>query len=100
MNISILAAGLLVALGDVLFVIWARQGQPLAFVIGLLLNIAGILCYAQSMRTLSAGVATTVYLGLNIVLVSIAGLTLGDHIKASGLLGMAAVAVGIVLLQV
>lgn len=68
-----MGAGLFVTSGDIVLAQWARTSNWALFVLGLLLNIVGIMFYANILRLESVGLATAIFLGINIVAVTLGG---------------------------
>ncbi len=75
MNIIILfaCAGLFVTIGDLVLAQWARNGNWILLVMGLSFNIVGITFYANILKLESVGLATAIFLGINIVAVTLCG---------------------------
>ena len=67
-------AGLFVTIGDLVLAHWARTSNWGLLVTGLLLNLMGIACYANTLRFEGVGVATAIFLGINIVAVTLGGM--------------------------
>jgi len=90
----LLIAGLCVTSGDVVLALWAKQSKFYLFLIGMLLNIAGVIVYAQSLRMEAVGIATAMFLGINIVAVTIMGMFLFKQFlswkQIVGMIGMVA----------
>ncbi|MBW3021133.1 EamA family transporter [Candidatus Woesearchaeota archaeon] len=103
MNSSLLfiGAGIGVTVGDVLLCNWVRQNNNLFLFLGLLFNVIGILFYAQTLRFESIGVATSIFLAINIVAVTLAGLVLfGERISWSQGSGILMVIISIILMEI
>ena len=66
-------AGVLCTCGDISLAYWARQSTSLALLIGLGLNLAGISSYAFALTLEQVGIATALFLGFNILALSLAG---------------------------
>ena len=66
-------AGLFVTIGDLILAQWVRTSNWILLVLGLLLNIIGIGFYAQTLKLQSVGLATAIFLGINVVAVALGG---------------------------
>jgi multidrug transporter EmrE-like cation transporter len=75
MNIITLfaSAGFFVTAGDLVLAQWARTSNWILLIIGLLLNVVGIGFYANTLRLESVGLATAIFLGINIIAVTLGG---------------------------
>jgi multidrug transporter EmrE-like cation transporter len=94
-------AGAFVTAGDIFLAMWARTSDITPFIIGLLLNIAGIIAYAGTLRTQQVGVATAAFLGLNIVTVAILGRLLYQEMPCNrAMLGMVIMIIAIILIEI
>lgn len=101
-TIYILAiAGTFVTAGDLALAGWARAGQHLLMVAGVLLNIIGILFYAQTLGRENVGMATAIFLGFNIFAVTLGGILLfGENISIARIIGLSLLTVSIILVEV
>lgn len=83
-------SGAIMAIGDIALAVWAKTDQQMFLAIGMLLNLIGILIYAQALRSGNVAIATAVLLGLNVLLVTLGSIIfLQEKItlaKMSGLL--------------
>ena len=68
-----LGAGLFVTVGDLVLAQWARTSNWTLLALGLLLNIIGVGFYAQTLKLESVGLATAIFLGINVVAVALGG---------------------------
>lgn len=59
-------AAVFVTGGDLALAQWARTNQFSFIITGLLLNLLGIIIYAQSLHSENIAIATALFLGLNI----------------------------------
>ena len=76
-TIYILAmAAVPVTAGDLVLAHWARTNQFPFVVVGLVLNLIGIIIYSQALHTENIAVATAIFLGLNIFAVSLGSIFL------------------------
>lgn len=66
-------AGFFVTIGDLVLAQWARTTNWTLLVLGLMLNIIGIAFYANTLRLESVGIATAIFLGINIIAVTLGG---------------------------
>lgn len=74
-TISLLVtAGIVVTIGDLVLAQWARSHQILFLIIGLLLNLIGIFAYANALQSEQIGIATALFLGFNILAVTLGGI--------------------------
>jgi multidrug transporter EmrE-like cation transporter len=71
--ILFLGAGLFVTIGDLILAQWARTSNWILLVTGLILNLVGIGFYAQTLKLESVGLATAIFLGINVVAVALGG---------------------------
>ena len=67
-------AGIFVTIGDLVLAQWARTSNWPMLIAGLLLNLLGIACYANTLRFSGVGVATAIFLGINILAVAFGGM--------------------------
>ncbi len=67
-------AGLFVTAGDLILAQWARTSNWSLLAIGLVLNLLGIVCYANTLRFTGVGIATAIFLGVNILAVALGGM--------------------------
>jgi multidrug transporter EmrE-like cation transporter len=94
-------AGVFVTIGDVILFQWARENNFVHLIFGLLFNVAGITFYAQALKFESLGLATAMFLGLNILAVTLAGCFIfGERIPLKGVLGMGLIAISIFLIEI
>lgn len=94
-------AGIFVTIGDVILFQWARENSFVYLAFGLLFNVAGITFYAQTLKLESLGLATAMFLGLNILAVTLAGCFIfGEKIPLRSALGMGLIAVSIFLIEI
>jgi len=103
MNIITLfaGAGFFVTAGDLILAQWARTSNGLLLVLGLLLNVLGILCYAQTLRLESVGIATAIFLGINIIAVALGGyFWLQQNLTRTDFIGLGFLVLAIILLEV
>jgi spermidine export protein MdtJ len=99
--IQLAIAGIMVALGDLALAQWAKSSQVAFLLIGVFSNILGIITYARVLSLEHIGVATAVFLGLNILIVAFGSfLVFGESISAARAAGLAVIATGIVLVEV
>ncbi|MFA6460872.1 MAG: EamA family transporter [Candidatus Woesearchaeota archaeon] len=97
----LLIAGLCVTSGDIVLALWAKQSKAYLFLIGMLLNVAGIIVYAQSLRLESVGIATAMFLGINILAVTIMGMfVFKEMLNLKQALGLAGMVLAMVVLEV
>jgi multidrug transporter EmrE-like cation transporter len=97
----LLVAGLCVTVGDIVLALWAKQSKFYLFVIGMLLNLAGLIVYAQSLRMESVGIATAMFLGINIVAVTIMGMIVfKEFLSIRQILGMVGIVLAMIMLEV
>ena len=95
------SAGVFVTLGDLALAYWARVGQIPFILLGLLLNLLGILFYSQTLRRESVGIATAIFLGFNILAVTLGGVFLFDeNIGLSRMFGLLTLAGSIIFIEV
>ena len=66
-------AGAFVTIGDLILAQWAKTNNWVLFGLGLLLNLVGIGFYANTLRFESVGLATAIFLGINIFAVALGG---------------------------
>ena len=103
MNLPILfaLAGLGVTTGDILLGYWARTSNWVFLVIGLVFNIIGILFYANTLSLRGVGIATAIFLAINIAAVSIAGMIFfREQFSILQLTGIGLIIVSIVLIEI
>ena len=94
-------AGILVTLGDLALAHWARAGQILFVLFGGVLNLFGILLYAQTLNLESIGIATGIFLGFNILAVTLGGIFLfGESISLVRILGLLILIGSIIFIEV
>ena len=103
MNIITLfaSAGLFVTIGDLVLAQWARTSNWILLVLGLLLNIVGIAFYANTLRLESVGLATAIFLGINIIAVTLGGyffLNQGITFRESA--GLLLLAIAIIIIEI
>ena len=95
------AAGLCVTVGDLALAIWARTNSSFYLILGLILNLIGILFYAQTLRLDNIGVATAIFLGLNILAVTIGGFFLfHESLNLRKVLALFLLVISILLLEI
>lgn len=96
----LLVAGVVVAAGDLALAYWSRAGALPFLVAGLALNLVGIGGYALTLRLENVGVATGVFLGLNILAVTLGGVVLlGENLSAPRAILLAVLAASIVAIE-
>ena len=94
-------AGVLMASGDLALAVWARGGQIYFIALGLLLNLIGIVAYANTLGVQNIGVATAALLGLNILGVALFGyFFFGQSLSAMQAAGMFVLAASIIFIEV
>jgi multidrug transporter EmrE-like cation transporter len=94
-------AGFFVTIGDLVLAQWARTSNHTLLVLGLLLNITGIAFYANTLRFESVGLATAIFLGINIIAVTIGGyFFLNQSLTARELTGLLLLAFAIVVVEI
>jgi multidrug transporter EmrE-like cation transporter len=94
-------AGFFVTIGDLILAQWARTNQWMLLVIGLLLNVIGIAFYANTLRLESVGVATAIFLGINIIAVTLAGyFFLNQNLSFRESAGLMLMAVALVMIEI
>lgn len=97
----LIIAGLFVTCGDIALALWAKQSKIYLFVIGILLNLAGLLFYAQSLRLESVGVATALFLGINILAVTLIGaFVFKEGLPFKQICGLIVLVLAIVVLEI
>ncbi|MBT3984891.1 hypothetical protein HOD38_03125 [archaeon] len=97
----LLGAGIFVTLGDITLFHWARNNHWIHLALGLALNVVGITFYALTLRIESIGVATAIFLGINILAVSLAGfIFFSESIHLRGAIGMILIAFAIFLIEI
>ena len=95
----LIGAGIFVTAGDLVLARWAMNGSGLW--LGLALNLVGIMFYAQTLRLESVGVATALFLGVNIAAVALGGyVVFGDALTRNSMLGIGLMVLSIVLMEV
>lgn len=98
---TLVIAGILVAIGDIVLAQWSRLGGTLFLLLGLAINLVGILLYAQTLNVEHVGIATALFLGLNIGAVTLGGTFLfNEPLSLGRILGLLTLFTGIVLLEV
>ena len=103
MNLILLmiGAGAFVTMGDFALGLWARGNQYQMFIIGIILNIIGIGFYAQTLRLEAIGVATAIFLGLNILLVSIMSVFMfNENLNLRQMVGMVVLVLSIFVIEI
>lgn len=103
MNITMLffGASLFVTVGDLLLAQWARGDSWNFLFIGLVLNLIGIGFYAQTLRLESVGIATAIFLGINIFAVALSGfLFFGQSYTTRESVGLILLVLAIVLIEI
>ncbi|MBT5021415.1 hypothetical protein HOK51_09690 [Candidatus Woesearchaeota archaeon] len=99
--IALICAGIGVTIGDALLAGWARGNGLIFLLSGLIFNIIGIIFYATTLRIESIGVATAMFLAINIVAVSLYGMFfLRDHISISKICGIILIIFAIILIEI
>ena len=94
-------AGLFVTIGDLILAQWARTSNWILLVLGLLLNIIGIGFYAQTLKLQSVGLATAIFLGINIIAVTIGGyFFLNQSVTLKEFLGVLVLASAILIIEI
>ena len=94
-------AGVLVTLGDLALAHWSRAGQILFVLLGVVLNLFGILLYAQTLNSESVGIATGIFLGLNILAVTLGGIFLfGESINLPRIIGLLILTGSIIFIEI
>lgn len=94
-------AGALVTIGDLALAHWARAGPILFGLLGVAFNIGGILLYAHTLQMESVGVATAVFLGINILAVTLGGIFLfGEQLSAARIVGLFVLTVALVFVEI
>ncbi len=97
----LIMAGILVTLGDFALAHWARVGQILFVLLGVVLNLFGILLYAQTLNLESIGIATGIFLGFNILAVTLGGIFLfGENVNLIRILGLLTLTGSIIFIEV
>ena len=91
----------MVTVGDLILAYWARLGNLGLLISGLVLNLAGILLYAQSLRFEHVGVATGLFLGFNIIAVALGGYVfLQQGISMQQVTGIALIILSILMMEI
>ncbi len=97
----LLIAGLCVTSGDIVLALWAKQSKSYLFLIGMLLNILGIIVYAQSLRLESVGIATALFLGINILAVTVMGMIVfKEMLNIKQVLGLVGMVLAMVMIEI
>lgn len=90
-----------VTIGDIFLANWAESQITYYLILGLVFNVIGIFFYAQTLRTQGLGVATAIFLSVNIIAVLLAGSVFFDeHITLTRVLGIVTIIGGIVLIEI
>jgi multidrug transporter EmrE-like cation transporter len=93
-------AGVLVSVGDFAFVKWMVGKNANFLLVGILLNIIGILFYAQTLSSEELGISTAAFLGVNIFLTSLGGKFLFKQDLGSGqIIGLIILLFGLILIE-
>jgi multidrug transporter EmrE-like cation transporter len=103
MNLTTLftLAGLGVTTGDLLLGHWARTSNWIFLVIGLIFNVIGILFYANTLTLRSVGIATAIFLAINITAVSITGMIFfREDVSILQFVGIGLIVLAIVLIEI
>ncbi|MDP3639616.1 MAG: hypothetical protein Q8R53_00230 [Nanoarchaeota archaeon] len=70
-------------------------------VLGVALNVLGILIYAQTLHGESVGIATGLFLGMNILAVTLGGMFLfGEHLSVARVLGLLLLTGSIIFIEI
>ena len=94
-------AGLGVTIGDILLGYWARSGDISNFILGLVFNLIGIIFYAGTLRSENIGIATAIFLAINIVAVTLAGIVFfRERSSILQIVGMGLILLAIVLMEI
>jgi len=98
---TLIIAGILVAIGDVALAQWSRLEEAQFLLLGLVFNLVGILLYAQTLSVEHIGIATALFLGLNIGAVTLSGIFLFNESLSSGkIFSLLTLLLGIILIEV
>ncbi|MBT4805109.1 hypothetical protein HON71_02975 [Candidatus Woesearchaeota archaeon] len=93
-------AGLFVTIGDLILAQWARTSNWILLAVGLLLNVIGISFYANTLRFESVGLATAIFLGINIIAVTMGGyFFLNQNLNLRESMGLLLLAVAIIIIE-
>jgi len=94
-------AGLFVTIGDLMLAQWARTSYWVLLVLGLSLNVIGLIFYANTLRLESVGIATAIFLGINILAVTLGGyFFLNQSISFRGVIGLLLLASAITIIEI
>jgi len=97
----LLGAGLFVTTGDLVLAQWARTSSWLMLVLGLFLNLIGIIFYANMLKLESVGLVTAVFLGINIFAVALGGyFFLNQSLTVREFFGLVLIALAIIVIEV
>ncbi len=97
----LILAGILVTIGDFALASWAREKQNFFILLGMGLNLFGIFIYAQTLNSESIGIATGIFLGFNILAVTLGGIFFfNEHISLERALGLLTLVGSIVFIEV
>jgi small multidrug resistance pump len=97
----LIGAGILVTGGDLMLAEWALHQNPLWLLAGLALNLFGIILYAISLQYHQIGAATAIFLGLNIVAITLGGLLIfGQRISLRHAISILMIIVSIGVIEI
>ncbi len=94
-------AGTFATSGDLLLASAVRSSNPLSFILGLALNLVGIISYSQTLALESTGIATAIFLGLNIAIVTIGSVFFfNERLSLGQIGGLITVVIGLIMIEV
>ena len=97
----LVGAGISVTIGDLILAGWARTSNWNLLIIGLLLNVVGIIFYANTLKFESVGLATAIFLGINIIAVTLGGyFFLNQSLNLRESLGILLLGIAIVIIEI
>lgn len=95
-----LFAAIGVMTGDVFLYYWAKNDFFINLIFGLFFNLIGIIFYAHTLKFENLGIATAIFLSMNIVAVMLAGVILfKDQLSLLQILGISMLIVAILIIE-
>ncbi|MAF50812.1 MAG: hypothetical protein CMH64_01850 [Nanoarchaeota archaeon] len=96
----LIGAGIFVTFGDLVLAQWARENHLPFLFLGLFLNLIGIVFYANTLKLESIGIATAIFLGINILAVSLGSyFVFNETISLKNTLGMGLIVLSILMIE-
>lgn len=97
----LIIAGTFATVGDLTLASAVRHNNLFSLILGLILNLVGIIFYSRTLGVENAGIATAIFLGLNIAIVTIGSIFLfNERLSIGRISGLITLVIGLVMIEV